>query len=167
MIPEMHETILILKNLAFGLGEYFSMKVIPAIVLPTFGFFFGFGSEQILLAMMFLVVMDFITGVASAKMSGQAIRSRLAVRSAFKIAVYGLLVSAGHLTEGIVPGNLFIEEAVTTFLALTELISIVENIGKLGFAVPARLLNQLQDWRDGDRRVGEETRRDETVIHNV
>ncbi len=171
MIPEMNETLLILKNLATGIWEYFTLKFVSSIIIPFAAFLFGADSYQIMLALLVLCVIDFITGISSAKISGEPIKSRRAVRSAFKVAVYGLLVSAGHLTEGVIPGNFFIEEAVTTFLALTELISIVENIGKMGFAVPQKLLNQLQSWRDGntpveDLRVGPPTRRaDEIVVH--
>lgn len=131
-----------------GLKEYFDLKIFPSIILPTFGFFFGLGSEKIMLALTCLIIMDFITGLLAAKKTGEPIQSRNAVKSAYKLAVYGLLVSAGHLTESIVPGTTYIEEAVMTFLALTELISLIENVGKMGYAIPQRLLNQLQSWRD-------------------
>ncbi len=167
----MKEVLLILKNLATGIGEYFSFKIVPSFIVPAAAFLFGADSYQIMLALLVLTGIDFVTGVSSAKVIGEPIKSRRAVRSAFKVAVYGLLVSAGHLTESIVPGNFFIEEVVMTFLALTELISIIENIGKMGFAIPQKLLNQLQIWRDGnvtivDLRVGPPTRRaDEVVVH--
>lgn len=149
MIDLMRNTFGIIKSIMTATTEYFCMKFYPSILIPGFGFLFGFGSEKIMLALFCLISMDFVTGIISAKMSGAPIESRRAVKSAYKVAIYGLLVSAGHLVEGIVPFTAYIEEAVTTFLALTELISIVENAGKMGFAVPQRLLNQLQVWRDG------------------
>ncbi len=168
MIDPMRNTIEIIRGLIVGVGEYFSIKFVPSLVIPGFGFLFGVGSEKIMLALLVLVMMDFITGIASAKRAGVPIESRRAVKSAYKVAIYGLLVSAGHLTEGIVPLTTYIEEAVTTFLALTELISIIENAGRMGFAIPAKLLNQLQIWRDGDpiedRRTGPETRRGEEIV---
>ena len=162
---------MIIQGLMLGIKEYFDLKLIPSILIPTFGFLFGFESQSIMLGLMALVVMDFITGIASAKKNGEPIRSRSAVKSAYKVAIYGLLVSAGHITEQIVPLTTYIEEAVTTFLALTELISIIENVGKMGFAIPQKLLNQLQRWRDddnfevvSDRRTGPETRREEEIV---
>lgn len=169
----MRDTIIIIKSLMKGTGEYFNLKFLPSFALPIFGFMFGFGTEKIMLALLLLIVMDFITGVLAAKKSGEPIRSRNAVKSAYKVAVYGLLVSAGHLTESIVPGSTYIQEAVTAFLALTELISILENAGKMGFAVPQRLLNQLHKWREddpevatviADRRTGDSTRREDEVV---
>lgn len=165
MIDLMRNTFGIIKGIASGIAEYFCMKLYPSVLLPGFGFLFGFGSEKIMLALFCLIAMDFVTGIVSAKKSGMPIESRRAVKSAYKVAIYGLLVSAGHLTEGVVPFTAYIEEAVTTFLALTELISIVENAGKMGFAVPQRLLNQLQVWRDGaNRAVGLDIRSEEDAL---
>lgn len=166
MISQMRETFTITQSLFLGMREYFNLKFLPSVLLPAFGFFFGVGSEKILLGLLVLVVMDFLTGVFAAKKTGEPIRSRGAIKSAYKVAIYGLLVSAGHITETIIPLASFIEETITAFLALTELISILENTGKMGFAVPKRLLNQIHKWRDDgievidDRRMGLDTRRE-------
>lgn len=136
------------KGVMEGLADFFTVKLVPSVILPVFGVLFGFQSVQILQALLILVVFDFMTGIISAYLLGEEIKSKSAVRSAFKLAIYGLLVSAGHLAEQVTPGATFIEEAVTTFLALTELISIMENIGKMGFSVPQKLLNQLIHLRD-------------------
>ncbi len=149
----MNDFYLVTKGVFTGIQDFFVVKLLPTILVPLYGMLFGFETENILQALLFLVVIDFITGIVSAHVSGEPIKSRSAVRSAFKIAVYGLLVSAGHLTEQITPGGTFIEEAVTTFLALTELISIVENVGKMGFAIPRKLLNQLHKLRDEDVKI--------------
>lgn len=150
MINLMRDTLAIVTGLLTGVKEYFQVKLLPSVIIPTFGFLFGLGTEKIMLGLMTLIVMDFVTGVFAAKKTGEAIRSRNAVKSAYKIAVYGLLISAGHITEVLVPLTTYIEEAVTTFLALTELISIIENVGKMGFAIPQKLLNQLEKWRDAE-----------------
>jgi len=146
----MIELFVAIKGIFIGIGEFFYLKVFPSLFVTTFGVLFGFDTQGILQALLILVIMDFVTGIASAYYKHEPINSGVAVRTAVKITVYGLLVAAGHLTEEITPGNTFIEEAVTTFLALTELISIIENIGKMGFAIPKKLLNQLHKFRDED-----------------
>lgn len=160
----MRNTNTIVMGIVDGVRDYFQFKLLPSFFIPAFAFLFGLGSEKIMVGLMTLVIFDFITGIVAAKKSGTPIESRIAVKSAYKLAIYGLLVSAGHLTEMIVPLTTYIEDAVTTFLALTELISIIENAGKMGFAVPSRLINQLQVWRDGERRIGPDTRRDDEVV---
>lgn len=171
-MKEMRDTLSIVKGLFEGVKDYFSLKFFSSFLLPTFSFLFGMGNQNIVYGLLALIVFDFITGVCAAKHIGHPIQSRNAVKSAYKVAVYGLLISAGHITEVILPGMTYIEQAVTSFLAVTELISIIENAGKLGFAVPQRLLNQLQKWRDGDiealgiedRRAGDLTRRHDEIV---
>ncbi len=149
----MHDTIATFKGVFEGIFEFFAFKLVPAFIIPIGGLLFGLDNPVVIKALFLLVTIDFITGISSAKVAKEQIKSKSAVRSAFKIAVYGLLISAGHLTEVITPGTTFIEEAVTTFLALTELISIIENIGKMGFAIPRKLLNTLHKLRDEDVKV--------------
>jgi len=161
----MRDTVQIVKGLLEGIKDYFGLKFLTSFLFPTFAFLFGVGNEKIVYGLLVLIVIDFVTGVGAAKRLGHPIQSRSAVKSAYKVAVYGLLMSAGHITEAIMPGMTYIEQAVTSFLALTELISIIENAGKMGFAVPQRLLNQLQVWRDGeDRREGPSTRREDEIV---
>lgn len=140
-----------------GIGEFFALKFWPSIVVPVFTILFGVENEVILRALLILVIFDFITGIISARQSNQPIKSKTAVRSAFKLAMYGLLISAAHLTEQITPIATFIEEAVITFLAITELISIIENVGKMGYAIPKKLLQKLQKLRDEEIVVTEKT----------
>lgn len=145
----MRDSLFTLKSVFDGVWEFASVKFWSSLLVPLFGVFFGFENPAILQALFLLTAIDFVTGVCSARVAGEQIKSRIAVKSAYKVAVYGLLVSSGHLAEMITPGGTFIEEAVTSFLALTELISIIENVGKMGFAVPNKLLNQLQKLREG------------------
>lgn len=146
----MTEFLTITKQVFEGIGRFVSLKLIPSFLLPLFGILFGFDDNVVLRALLILVVFDFITGILAAHISSQPIKSKSAVRSAFKVAVYGLLVSAGHLTDQVTPGSWFIQDAVTSFLALTELISIIENTGKMGYAIPKKLLAKLQSFRDDD-----------------
>lgn len=151
----MNDFFTITKGIFTGIGDFFLAKLYPTILIPIFGALFGFENHIVLQSLMVLVVIDFITGISSAWVSKEQIKSKSAVRTAFKIAVYGLLISAAHVTELVVPGNIFIEEAVASFLALTELISIIENVGKMGFAIPKKLLNQLHKLRDEDVKVNQ------------
>lgn len=140
-----------------GIWDFVGLKFVPAVVIPLFGFLFGMNNSQIVQAVIVLIVFDFFTGVFSAYHSGEVIKSKAAVRSAFKVAVYGLLISAGHLTDSISPFPSFIQDAVATFLALTELISIIENVGKMGFAIPKKLLHKLEKLRDEETVISEKT----------
>lgn len=135
------------REIFAGIFGYFAYKIVPSVLVPCIGVLFGYDNKVTIRALLILVIIDFLTGVAAAYMSGELIRSRGILRSAVKIVVYALLVSAAHLAGQIVPGGVFIEVSVLTFLGLTELISIIENSGKMGFAVPKKMLQKLQEIR--------------------
>lgn len=121
-----------------------------AAIAVVIGFLFDGLLAQAMMAILMLIVFDFSSAIICSKKCNIPIQSRLALRSAIKIAVYFLLVSAGRMAELSTSSVLsFLDEAVIAFLGLTELISIMENIGKMGYAIPMKLLNQLETFRDG------------------
>lgn len=142
------EVLGILSDLFLGMIHYVYLKIIPTVIIPLFAFGFGLDNGRVLSALIALVLFDFLTGIISAYKNGDHIESRKILRTAIKLCLYGVLVSGAHITEVIVPSVGYIEMLITTFLALTEFISILENVGKAGFAIPQKLLNKLQEARD-------------------
>lgn len=126
----------------------FDIKLFGATCSTVIAFFLGCESHTILAGLVALLTFDFITGVGAAYISKEPIESRRALKSATKLLAYAIFISAGYITSNIVPGGEFLNTAITSFLALTELVSIVENIGKMGFATPRRILNQVKELRD-------------------
>jgi len=134
-----------------SLLEGVKAKAIGSAFLTTYAFLFSVELWKIMLGLLVLITFDMILGIAAAKTTKEEIRSRKIARTAYKLAVYGLLVSAGHLTDvavGIPPNWINIETAMVGFLAATELISILENAGRMGFGIPKRILNQLHKYTD-------------------
>lgn len=126
-----------------SLFEYFSPKAIWATILWIFGFLFGMQMNLILECMVALMVMDMLTGMIKAARNDQPIESRKALRSALKLAVYALLVASTHLVEVVLPGATHLDDGMVMFLSITELISILENVGRMGYPVPQLLLQRL------------------------
>ena len=120
-------------------------KTVAAALLSVTSFFFDPLQHAALLALFVLVVFDFAFGVAAARKTGDPVRSAKMVRTAMKLAIYFSLISAARVAEHAVPIP-FLDETVTGFLAATELLSILENAGRLGFAVPRRLVELLGDY---------------------
>lgn len=99
-----------------------------------------------LLALFILVLMDFLTGISAAKYVGEPIRSSKIKHTAIKMTAYFAIIAASHLAEkGLISYLAVIDETVTAFFLLTELISLLENMGRLGIQTPKKLLNQLTD----------------------
>lgn len=127
--------------------HFIPIKVFSAFFVTLFGFMFGFDMNQLLLGLLSLVILDFITGIASAYYKKEPIESRQAYHSAIKLFAYAILVSTAHITEQIVPAKTFLDDGMLTFLSITEMISVIENIGKMGFAIPNKVLNRLHELR--------------------
>lgn len=109
-----------------------------------------FGEENIAPGVMVivLVTIDLITALMAEYKNGNPIESRKMLKSTTKITVYALFLAAIHLTEKIVPGSTFLDEAALAYLALTEAVSVMENIGKMGYAMPLKLLNKMQELKE-------------------
>jgi phage-related holin len=135
-------------------------------LLGTLAYLIGADNFGAIMGITVLITIDLITAIMAEYKNGNPIESRKMMKTATKLVVYTLFLAAIHLTEGIVPGTTFLDEMVLAFLALTEAISVMENIGRMGYAVPLKLLNQLREMRnnEGDRRTGPMTRREDEIV---
>jgi toxin secretion/phage lysis holin len=124
------------------------LKCIGASSYFIFSFFFDEGRIIALFALLFLTIFDFLTGFIGAKMSGVEITSSKVFRTSIKILLYFMMVSAGHIIGTIIGFDFKLDDILLVFLAVTEFISILENIGKMGFSVPQNLLNKLKDLKE-------------------
>lgn len=128
--------------------NYSAVKWFSGSLFLLYSFAFGSQAKTVLLAIVALVVFDFITGITAAKMSHEQIMSSKIFRSAFKFLIYFIMISSAHLFEIAVPLlGTSATDIIIAFLALTEIISIMENVGKMGYEVPLKLLNSLQSLK--------------------
>jgi toxin secretion/phage lysis holin len=135
-------------KLVKGISENFDEKIFFAISYGVLSFLFDPLQHMSLIALLVLIIFDTITGVSAAFKSGEEIKSSKILRAAIKICFYFLFVSAGHLCETVIANFVPIQATITAMLALTELVSIMENMGKMGYTVPQTLLNKLKNLRD-------------------
>lgn len=138
------------KEIVLSVSAYLYQKVIFSLPLGSISMFLlGQDGDKILYTLTFLVVFDFFTGIGAAYKVGEPIESRKCFKSALKLVLYLLLVAAGGMVDGVVPGTYLVaQNTVLAFLAITEFISILENTGRMGYAVPQKLLNRLVEFRE-------------------
>lgn len=139
------ETVHYCVNLLASICDMWLVKVLAAASLVVLHFFFDGAQNVAMFGVFMLIIMDFITGVAAAAAEGHPIISRKILRTAIKITAYFLAISAGHFTETAVPLP-FIDDTIIAFLAATELVSILENLGRSGYAMPRHLLDKLKEF---------------------
>jgi len=126
---------------------YLTTKGFISLVAISGAVLFGVQNYQFLGLLGLLVVIDMITGVMASIKLKQSISSRRALKTAIKSVIYLLLFSATYLMGLIVPDiEFFIVNGVLAFLVITESLSVMENIAKMGYSIPRRLLNQLNNF---------------------
>lgn len=126
---------------------YSQLKCAGAIGVLGYSFFFGDIEQQIISAVIVLALFDMITGVFAEVKSGKSVESKKLFKTAIKLFVYMLMISSGHLVETAIGYELKVDEVITAIIAVTEIISILENASRMGYAIPKKLLNQLKDFK--------------------
>ena len=123
-----------------------TFKVMGAALLIVYSFLFDPAHTQTLIALLALIILDFVTGITASKVNGDPIRSSKIRHSALKVFAYFGTIAGANLAEaGLISYLAVIDETVIAFFAITELLSLLENVSKMGFQTPKKILNQLQD----------------------
>jgi toxin secretion/phage lysis holin len=130
------------------IANCFEFKLILALFAGMLGYLFDPTQYLALLALFLLILGDFIFGIFAAKTTGMTSTSAKFYRTPIKIAVYFSLIAICHISEYTLPVMIgFLDETMTGFLAATELLSILEKAGIMGYAIPRKLLNQLEKYK--------------------
>lgn len=129
----------------YEMCNHIGAKCVASIVGILLQFHFGDISRPLLVAIFMLILFDFITGIWAAKITGESIKSSKIFRTAWKFVLYFMVVSAGYFAELVIGMELYIAKTIMIFLALTELISILENAEKGGYNMPTQLYNKLKE----------------------
>lgn len=132
------------------------MKQVITIIMTTggavLGFLFG-DWTGVLIALLFFIVADYITGVVNAIVN-KCLSSDKGFKGLLRKVVILLVVSIGHMIDHyILGGGAMVRDACIFFYISNEGISILENIVGMGVPVPEKLrviLEQLKEEDDGN-----------------
>ena len=124
-------------------------KGIITVCLAILSFGFDPTHDKAFVAIFVLIIVDCFTAIIAVRMSGGAIQSSKFFRTPIKIGIYFGLIYVARVSEYAVPilSN-FLDETMIGFIATTELISLMENVHKMGYSVPSHLINKLINIRD-------------------
>lgn len=122
------------------------IKALIATILSIVTFLFGDVYQEALLAILMLFIFDTVTGMIASYYEGLPITSRRFMGSVTKGTIYFASISAAYFTDITIPGSLF-QSVMIAFVGTTEFISILENIGRMGYQTPKKLLGQLRENR--------------------
>ncbi|WP_144504092.1 phage holin family protein [Bacillus mycoides] len=122
------------------------IDVVMKTFIATFGGFCGYflgGWDATLKVLVTMAIIDYLTGVIAAGFNGQ-LKSKVGFKGIAKKVVLFLLVAAATQADVIMGTNSAIREATIFFFIGNELLSLLENSGRMGIPLPSALTNAVE-----------------------
>lgn len=104
------------------------------------------GLDQILIALIALIIIDYITGVLKA-IHNSNLNSDVGFKGIIKKVAILLVVAVSFIIEMATGDNFIIREITIMFFIANEGISILENIGEMGVPLPHKLVSILEQLK--------------------
>lgn len=124
-------------------------KNILAGICTLLSFLFG-DMEGLMVALIALIILDYISGVIAAAVE-KRLSSEVGAKGIAKKIFMLLIVALANIVDINVVGDGHILKTVTVvFYICNECISLIENAGRIGVPVPKKLLDVLEQLRDRD-----------------
>ena len=124
-------------------------KNIMAGICTVLSFLFG-DMEGLMVALVALIILDYISGVIAAA-AEKRLSSEVGARGIAKKIFMLLIVALANIVDINVIGDGHVLKTVTVvFYICNECISLIENAGRIGVPVPKKLLDVLEQLRDKD-----------------
>ena len=125
-------------------------KSIMAGVCTVLSFLFG-DMEGMMIALIALIILDYISGVIAAAVE-KRLSSEVGAKGIAKKIFMLLIVALANIVDINVIGDGHVLKTVTVvFYICNECISLIENAGRIGVPVPKKLLDVLEQLRDKDK----------------
>lgn len=117
------------------------IKVVATAFGAVVGYAFG-GWSMLIHLLLILVIVDWLSGWTAAWMRGE-LKSRKGFHGATrKVAIFAI-VTIAHFIDTALNLSVF-QDAVVFFYLANELLSVIENMGKMGLPMPEILRNAVQ-----------------------
>ena len=124
-------------------------KNILAGVCTLISFLFG-DMEGMLIALIALIILDYISGVIAAAVE-KRLSSAVGAKGIAKMIFVLLIVALANIVDINVIGDGHVLKTVTVvFYICNECISLIENAGRIGVPVPKKLLDVLEQLKNRD-----------------
>ena len=125
-------------------------KNIMAGICTVLSFLFG-DMEGLMIALVALIILDYISGVIAAAVE-KRLSSEAGAQGIAKKIFMLLIVALANIVDINVIGDGHVLKTVTVvFYICNECISLIENAGRIGVPVPKKLLDVLEQLRDRDK----------------
>ncbi|WP_458412148.1 holin family protein [Schinkia sp. CFF1] len=126
------------------LGSY--IKLFIAIGASIVSYLFG-SFDSLLLIFTVLVVIDYVTGLLAAGIEGN-LSSRIGFKGIAKKIMIFALIAIAHFIDELVGNSHLIRDATVFFYMANEILSTIENAGRIGIPIPGFLRNAVSMLRN-------------------
>ncbi|MMZ64812.1 Holin family protein [compost metagenome] len=130
------------------------IKILSGSVGAAVGYTVG-GWTLLIQVLLVFVIADWITGWVAAWMNGE-LRSRIGHEGIIRKVTIFILVAIANLIDGILGEGHYIRDAVIFFYLATELLSIIENVGRMGIPMPEVLRSAVKIFQSKSGENSEE-----------
>ncbi|MCG7377570.1 phage holin family protein [Paenibacillus sp. ACRSA] len=113
-----------------------------ALISSAGTYFFG-GWSGVLGVLLVFVILDYLSGIAAAGATGKLESNIGMFGIARKVFIFAM-VSVAHLVDGVLGDGHLFRDAVAFFYIANELLSIIENGGKLGAPIPPAIRQAIE-----------------------
>lgn len=124
-------------------------KKIMALFCTVISFLFG-DIDGMLIALVSLIVLDYISGVIAAVIE-KRLSSAVGAKGIAKKIFMLLIVSLANIIDINVIGGHTLKTVTVVFYLCNECISLIENAGKIGVPVPAKLMQVLEQLKEKEQ----------------
>ncbi|MCQ6531150.1 phage holin family protein [Bacillus mycoides] len=134
------------------------IDVLTKTFIATFGGFCGYflgGWDATLKILVTMAVIDYLTGMIAAGYNGE-LKSKVGFKGIAKKVVLFLLVAAATQADAIMGTNSAIREATIFFFIGNELLSLLENAGRMGIPLPSALMNAIEIFGNNNQKASSE-----------
>ncbi|MGF9852030.1 phage holin family protein [Bacillus paramobilis] len=131
------------------------IDVLMKTFIATFGGFCGYflgGWDATLKVLVTMAIIDYLTGVIAAGFNGE-LKSKVGFKGIAKKVVLFLLVAAATQVDVIMGTNSAVREATIFLFIGNELLSLLENAGRMGITLPQALTNAVEILGGKQRQV--------------
>ena len=122
-----------------------AVSLVGGVVGGVAAYCFG-GFDILVITLLYMTVLDYITGVLSAYMS-KTLSSEIGFRGIVKKVMIYLVVVCAVLLDKMMGGQLPLREIVITFFVANEGLSLIENVSPY-LPIPEKLRSALLQLRD-------------------
>ncbi len=124
-------------------------KKIMAFFCTVISFLFG-DIDGMFIALAALIVLDYISGVIAAVIE-KRLSSAVGAKGIAKKVFMLLIVALANIIDINVIGGHTLKTVTVVFYLCNECISLIENAGRIGVPVPAKLMQVLEQLKEKDR----------------